>query len=95
MDKLLRRVIGEDIKLETSLARNLVRVKADHGQFEQVIMNLAVNARDAMPQGGKLIIATENFVMDEAFVRRYPYPVHPGPYVAKLLGWDDPWAQDG
>ena len=44
-------------------------------------MNLAVNARDAMPQGGKLITATENFVMDEAFVRRYPYPVRPGPYV--------------
>ena len=81
MDKLLRRVIGEDIKLETSLAHNLGRVKADQGQFEQVIVNLAVNARDAMPQGGKLIIATENFVMDEAFVRRYPYPVRPGPYV--------------
>jgi PAS domain S-box-containing protein len=81
MDKLLRRVIGEDIKLETSLARDLGRVKADQGQFEQVIVNLAVNARDAMPRGGKLIIATENFVMDEAFVRRYPYPVRPGPYV--------------
>ena len=81
MDKLLRRVIGEDINLETSLARDLGRVKADQGQFEQVIVNLAVNARDAMPHGGKLIIATENFVMDEDFVRRYPYPVRPGPYV--------------
>jgi two-component system, cell cycle sensor histidine kinase and response regulator CckA len=81
MEKLLRRLIGEDIELGTSLARNLGRVKADQGQLEQVIMNLAVNARDAMPQGGKLIISTENFVMDEGFVRRYPYPVQPGPYV--------------
>jgi two-component system, cell cycle sensor histidine kinase and response regulator CckA len=79
--KLLRRLIGEDIELQTSLARDLGRVKADQGQFEQVIMNLAVNARDAMPQGGKFIISTENFVMDKAFVRRYPYPVQPGPYI--------------
>jgi signal transduction histidine kinase len=57
-------------------------VKADQGQLEQVILNLAVNARDAMPQGGKLIIQTKNFVMDDAFVRRYPYPVQPGPYVS-------------
>jgi CheY-like chemotaxis protein len=63
------------------LASDLGRVKADQGQLEQVVMNLAVNARDAMPQGGKLIIATENVVMDEIFVRQYPYPVQPGPYV--------------
>ena len=81
MEKLLRRLIGEDIELLTALAPNLGRVKADQGQLEQVIMNLAVNARDAMPQGGKLIISTENFVMDQAFVRRYAYPVQPGPYV--------------
>ncbi len=81
MEKLLRRLIGEDVELSTSLAPDLGRVKADQGQFEQVVLNLAVNARDAMPQGGKLIIATENMVMDQAFVRRYPYPVQPGPYV--------------
>jgi two-component system cell cycle sensor histidine kinase/response regulator CckA len=81
MEKLLRRLIGEDVELTTPLAADLGRVKADQGQLEQVIMNLAVNARDAMPQGGKLTISTANFVMDEAFVSRYPYPVQPGPYV--------------
>jgi PAS domain S-box-containing protein len=81
MEKLLRRLIGEDIELTTPLSPDLGRVKADQGQLEQVIMNLAVNARDAMPQGGKLVIATENMIMDEAFVRRYLYPVQPGPYV--------------
>lgn len=81
MEKLLRRLIGEDVELRTALSGNLGRVKADQGQLEQVIMNLVVNARDAMPQGGQLLISTENFIMDEAFVRRYPYPVQPGPYV--------------
>jgi two-component system cell cycle sensor histidine kinase/response regulator CckA len=81
MNKLLRRLIGEDIELTTILSPDLGRVKADQGQLEQVILNLAVNARDAMPHGGKLTIQTKNFVMDEAFVRRYPYPVQPGRYV--------------
>jgi PAS domain S-box-containing protein len=80
-EKLLRRLIGEDIELRTSLAPDLGRVRADQGQLEQVIMNLAVNARDAMPQGGKIIISTENVFMDREFVRRYPYPVPTGPYV--------------
>jgi len=81
MEKMLRRLISEDIELTTLLSPNLGRVKADQGQLEQVLMNLAVNARDAMPSGGKLVIETENMVMDEKFVRRYPYPVQPGPYV--------------
>jgi len=81
MEKLLRRLIGEDIELTTVLGTELGKVRADQGQLEQIIMNLAVNARDAMPQGGKLVIEVENTIMDEAFVRRYPYPVQMGPYV--------------
>jgi CheY-like chemotaxis protein len=81
MGELLRRSIGEDIELTTRLTPELARLKADQGQLEQVLMNLVVNARDAMPQGGKLVIQTQNIVMDQAFVRRYPYPVQPGPYV--------------
>lgn len=81
MDKMLIRLIGEDIRLNTSLDPDLGSVKADHGQLEQVIMNLAVNARDAMPRGGELTLATENFHMDKGFVSRYAYPVSTGDYV--------------
>jgi len=81
MEKMLRRLIGEDVELSTVLGHDLGRLKADQGQLEQVVMNLVVNARDAMPQGGRLTIETENMVMDEAFIRRYPYPVQAGPYV--------------
>jgi len=81
MEKMLKRLIGEDVELKTELAASLARVKADQGQIEQAILNLAVNARDAMPSGGKLTLATSNFHMDENFVRRYPYPVQTGDYV--------------
>ncbi len=77
---LLCRLIGEDIELTTILNPRLGRVLADPGQIEQVIMNLAANARDAMPKGGKLIIETLNAELDEAFVRDIPY-VRPGSYV--------------
>ena len=81
MEKMLRRLIGEDVELTTGLDPKLGKVRADHGQIEQVIMNLAVNARDAMPEGGKLSIETSNTEMDEVFVRRYAYPVQPGAYI--------------
>jgi len=81
MEKMLKRLIGEDIELKTDLDASLARIKADQGQIEQAVMNLAVNARDAMPSGGKLSLASSNFHMDESFVRRYPYPVQTGDYV--------------
>jgi len=81
MEKMLQRLIGEDVELKTGLDASLARIKADQGQIEQAVMNLAVNARDAMPSGGKLTLSTSNFHMDESFVRRYPYPVQIGDYV--------------
>ncbi|HVM59851.1 MAG TPA: ATP-binding protein [Verrucomicrobiae bacterium] len=66
LDKMLRRLIGEDIELRTDLQPDLDHVKADPGQIEQVVMNLAVNARDAMPRGGKLTIQTSNLLLDSS-----------------------------
>ena len=78
--KMLRRLIGEDVELVSTLKPDLGRVKVDPGQIEQVIMNLAVNARDAMPQGGKLFIETSNVEIDANYARRHS-PMMPGKYV--------------
>ena len=71
MDKMLRQVIGEDIALVTLLDEDLGKVKADSGQLGQVLMNLVVNAKDAMPSGGKLTIETANVVLDEEYIRSH------------------------
>jgi PAS domain S-box-containing protein len=80
IEKMLHRLIGEDIGLDLSLSMELPRVKADPGQIEQVIMNLAVNARDAMPMGGKLLIETSEVELDDAYAQNHP-SVAPGKYV--------------
>src|SRR5438445_1650270 len=79
-EKLLKRLIGEDVQLTTSVAPDLGAVKADPGQLEQIIINLAVNARDAMPTGGRLTIEAANAEMDEVYVRSHA-PARPGRYV--------------
>jgi len=72
IEKMLRRLIGEDIVLTTIYAPLLPRVRVDPGQMEQVVINLAVNARDAMPQGGRLVIETSPVDLDEEFCRLRP-----------------------
>ena len=80
LSRMLKRIIGEDIELETSLADELWPIRADPGQIEQVLMNLVVNARDAMPGGGTLTIETANVTLDEEYVA-YHVDAEPGEHV--------------
>ena len=80
VEAMLRRVIGEHIDLTVVPAGDLASVRVDLGQIEQVILNLVINGRDAMPDGGRLIIRTDNVVLDETYTRTQP-GVQPGPYV--------------
>ena len=79
-EKLLQRLIGEDIELVVILKPALGRIEADAGQLEQIIMNLAVNARDAMPPGGRITIETSNVELDEEYAAQHP-ATHSGPHV--------------
>ena len=80
MQAMLIRLIGEDIALQATTGKSLGSVKVDPGQFQQILMNLAVNARDAMPDGGKIVIETANVDLDEGYCAVHPY-IFPGRFV--------------
>ncbi|HZZ77398.1 MAG TPA: ATP-binding protein, partial [Gemmataceae bacterium] len=84
-EKMLRRLIGEEILISTILAPTLKPVRIDPGQIQQVILNLAVNARDAMPKGGRLSIHTDNVMLDEEYARNRP-GARAGAYVLLAIG---------
>jgi PAS domain S-box-containing protein len=84
LDKLLGRLIGEDIELEMQAAPDLGLIRADAGQIEQMVVNLAVNARDAMPEGGKLTIEMANIWLDQDYARAH-VGVEPGAYVSLVV----------
>ncbi len=85
VERMLRRVLGVDIQLETHLDPHLGTTNADPGQVEQVLMNLAINARDAMPQGGRLTIETANVELDETLIRQHATRIHPGRFVSMIV----------
>lgn len=97
VSKLLRPLMGDDVEIVISPKSDDVFVEADPGQMDQIVMNLAVNARDAMPRGGKLILETSAMQFDEAFARLH-YPMSPGKYVLLAvsdngIGMDEPTRQ--
>jgi len=79
-ERMLRRLLGADIEFVTRYDRNLSSVTVDPGQIDQVVMNLVINSRDAMPNGGKLTIETKDVVLDESYTVEH-FGVRPGPYV--------------
>ena len=81
LEKMLERLLGEDIELEAVLQEGLWHVKADPSKIDQVLMNLAVNARDVMPDGGKLVIETRNARLDTDYAKRHPGIAKPGDFV--------------
>ncbi len=80
LDQLLRRLMSENIEMKTFVSKDIGAIKADPGQIEQVIMNLVVNARDALPGGGRILVETSNIDLDSAYTRDHAVVV-PGPYV--------------
>jgi PAS domain S-box-containing protein len=80
IERMLGRLIGEDIRLKSVLGDDLGKISADPSQIEQVLMNLAINARDAMPKGGQIVVKTANVEIDEAYARQHPF-TEPGEYV--------------
>src|SRR6185295_19416579 len=80
MEPMLRRLVGEDVSLVLDATPSLPHVLADVAQIEQVMMNLVANARDAMPDGGRLTVSTKPFVVDDAYAASH-IGIVPGPYV--------------
>ena len=87
VEKMLGGVLGEDVRIETSLSPSLGPIRADAGQLHQVLMNLIVNARDAMPRGGKILIETSNVDLDQGYALQHP-ELAPGPYVLMTVSDD-------
>jgi len=85
LEKMVRRLIGEDVILHLVLADDLGDIKVDQTQLEQAIMNLAVNARDAMPEGGDITLRAINCLISDPTAREFPFVVTPGPYVCLSL----------
>jgi PAS domain S-box-containing protein len=85
VDKMLRRLIGPSVEFKTELAPDLWRVRIDSGGLEQVLVNLAVNARDAMPAGGRLCIETGNMTVGQEYILSKGIDIPPGPYVSVTI----------
>ena len=85
LEQMLQTLVGESIEFVTDLASCLGCVKADPGQIEQVVINLCINARDAMPQGGRLTVVTDSMFLDQAAIRQYQFDANPGSQVRLVV----------